>query len=55
MDDRTWDTMATHQALLTISDNPRQFRRDQMMALLDQTYRAAGGQDDGPSYMTMPF
>lgn len=59
MDNHAWDTMATHHALVGMSDNPRQFSGGSPTArLMDQAHRAwceqrfgSGGMD----YLRVPF
>jgi hypothetical protein len=52
---RQMGAIAAQDALIDISDNPGQFRQGPMMALINQAYRARSGQDDGMSYLTVPF
>lgn len=50
MDEHTWETLATHQALIGMSDNPRQFRGvSPSVRLMDQTFRAWRAQRFGDS------
>lgn len=49
------DSLAVHQTLLGLSDGPGRFRRDPMMALINQAHQARIGQDEPRCYMTMPF
>jgi hypothetical protein len=47
--------IAAQMTLCGMSDNPGQFRDDPMSALLRQAQRAREGDDDGISYLTVPF
>jgi len=56
MDDHTLDTFAAQHLLCKLSDDrPGQFRQDPMLALINQAYRARTGEDEGMSYLTVPF
>jgi hypothetical protein len=53
---RQWlDAMLTQQMLLGASGHPGQFQQDPMRALILQCRRAREGQDEGMSYLTVPF
>lgn|GEM_PF-3092279 len=47
------DTMATQQALAALSDDPGQFRRDPMSALLRQAWNERFGRSD--DYLNWKF
>jgi hypothetical protein len=49
------EAVAAQQMMCGLSDRPGQFRQDPMQALINQARRARSGQDDGLSYLTMPF
>ncbi|BBY35891.1 hypothetical protein MMAN_58070 [Mycobacterium mantenii] len=60
MDEHYLRTMAAHQALIQVSDNPSQFRGVSPSArLMDQAYRAWRDQKYGPAVgmdiMRVPF
>ena len=52
---READSMRTQETLMGMSDQPQQFRQNQFQALLDKCHRAQRGDDEGLSYLTMPF
>lgn len=55
MQQHRYATTATHHALDGMSEQPDQFRRDPMLALLDAAHQARSGQDGGFNAMTVPF
>ena len=47
--------LAAQHTLISMSDNPGQFREPPMSALLRQAWRARERHDDGMSYLDVPF
>ena len=47
--------IAAQRMMCGLSDNPGQFRRDPMLALMNQAQRARKGHADGLSYFEIPF
>ncbi len=41
-----WNTIVAQQTIISLSDDPRQFHQDPMVALLNQAHRAKTGQGD---------
>ena len=48
-------TRAAQRLMMGLSDNPGQVGRDPMRAMINQAWRAQEGQEEGMSYMTVPF
>lgn len=50
------ETTATQRTLQGLSDDdPRRFRQDPLMALINQAHQARSGHDGGMNYMSVPF
>lgn len=55
MDNEDWVALAAQQALIGLSDNPRQFHEPPLVGIFRHAARARPRDSDQMSYMTMPF